>query len=464
MKKSNIIVLILFIILTLFIGSFHEAWTDEAQSWMIARDASFSEILWDISRYEGTFPLWFYTLKICMTFGLQYENVYMVSIALSVIGLLVFLFKVDAPKYVKVLLPFTYYVFFQYAIVARSYSYLLLAFSIWASLYKERKNKPIKYSLALLFISFISMHGMIISGALGLMFIIELIKGKNLKKTIPASLLLVLVWIFECIVLCPKMDLYMNVGLIHSFVSLAGSIIDTILIGRNIFEDIYLGIGVILFIVFLVQLFTLKKNDAVFSICALLAFMFLIRIAPHHLGTVVILMMFCIIINYDELKAKFKHFDKLFIAFLVLYISFSVITSYRDVRYNYTGAEEMATYIKENDIYGKEIYRFGYGPQAILPYFEGNLYANTPTVYEWKVTNKDFFDYINFDLKDIEKYKETPEYILLEYNQWYEKDKAIVKLIEDSGLYKRELLTEGKMHYKCTYTDTEDYVLYKRIK
>ena len=63
----NNIIFILFIFFTLIIGSHHEPWTDEAQSWIIARDASVQEILFNISSYEGTFPLWILTLKLFIT-------------------------------------------------------------------------------------------------------------------------------------------------------------------------------------------------------------------------------------------------------------------------------------------------------------------------------------------------------------------------------------------------------------
>ena len=141
MKKINIIVFIIFAFLALVIGISHEPWADEAQSWIIARDASVGEIIWDISRYEGTFPLWFLTLKFFISIGLRYEYIYIVPTIISSLGLFVFLKKVDAPKYVKVLLPFTYYVFFQYTVVSRSYCYLFLAFSWWASIYKDRLNE-----------------------------------------------------------------------------------------------------------------------------------------------------------------------------------------------------------------------------------------------------------------------------------------------------------------------------------
>ena len=146
MKKLNtILVFILFVTLALVIGANHEPWADEAQSWIIARDASCGEIIWDISRYEGTFPLWFLTIKLFISLGLQYEYFFVIPIIISSIGLLVFLKSVDCPKFVKVLLPFSYYVFYQYTIIARSYAYLFLALSLWAAVYKERMNKKFLY-------------------------------------------------------------------------------------------------------------------------------------------------------------------------------------------------------------------------------------------------------------------------------------------------------------------------------
>ena len=99
MKKLNtILVFILFVTLALVIGVNHEPWADEAQSWIIARDASCGEIIWDISRYEGTFPLWFLTIKLFISLGLQYEYFFIIPIIISSIGLLVFLKSVDCPN------------------------------------------------------------------------------------------------------------------------------------------------------------------------------------------------------------------------------------------------------------------------------------------------------------------------------------------------------------------------------
>lgn len=462
MKKLNtILVFILFVTLALVIGANHEPWVDEAQSWIIARDASCGEIIWDISRYEGTFPLWFLTIKLFISLGLQYEYFFIIPIIISSIGLLVFLKSVDCPKFVKVLLPFSYYVFYQYTIIARSYAYLFLALSLWATFYKERMNKKFAYTLSLAFISMISMHGMIISGILGIIFIIELIKENKIKESIVPISILIICWFIEIVVLIPRADLYMNINVTHTIQTIMISIFRVIFSGTTWYEMLYIGTGIILFIMFFIMHIRIKRNDTVIVMMVLSIFYAFVRLNAHHLGIICLFLMFSIIVNYNDLKAKYKCFEWLFIATLIIYISFTGISCIYDFNENYSGAEQMAIYIKENDIDKEEIYRFGFTQVSLIPYFEKNLFSNTDkTIYEWKVSNEDFYEYINFDEN---KYKNsyTPKYILVENDNLDKKVVKINDLIKESGYYDLVYQSFGKQVYKCTYSSIEAFNLYK---
>ena len=48
---ANLIIILLFVFCCLFIGYFHEPWSDEAQSWLIAREEPIGEIFFYNSRY-----------------------------------------------------------------------------------------------------------------------------------------------------------------------------------------------------------------------------------------------------------------------------------------------------------------------------------------------------------------------------------------------------------------------------
>lgn len=56
-------IIIVFMVLSLALAKFHEHWSDEAQSFLLARDNSFAEIFHYI-KYEGTPALWVIVVKI----------------------------------------------------------------------------------------------------------------------------------------------------------------------------------------------------------------------------------------------------------------------------------------------------------------------------------------------------------------------------------------------------------------
>ena len=73
-EKSNkkdiiykIVVIVGFVLLTILVANIHEPWSDEAQSFLLARDNSLKEILY-YSKFEGTAPLWFFIIKIFICF------------------------------------------------------------------------------------------------------------------------------------------------------------------------------------------------------------------------------------------------------------------------------------------------------------------------------------------------------------------------------------------------------------
>ena len=52
----------------------HEPWLDEAQGWLIARDATWSDLLRTIPRYEGSPILWHLLLRLPARCGLPYAS------------------------------------------------------------------------------------------------------------------------------------------------------------------------------------------------------------------------------------------------------------------------------------------------------------------------------------------------------------------------------------------------------
>ena len=90
---SKLLIIGLFLIFSILVAGRHEHWSDEAQSFLLARDNSFLEIFKYI-KYEGTPPLWVLVIKIFILFGGTYKTFYILPIIFNTMGLVLLLYKV----------------------------------------------------------------------------------------------------------------------------------------------------------------------------------------------------------------------------------------------------------------------------------------------------------------------------------------------------------------------------------
>ena len=72
-----------FVLSLLYVGFRHEAWFDEAQAWLIARDDTPWRILSQTARYEGTPPLWHLLLWAPAHLGYPYRGLWLISATLA---------------------------------------------------------------------------------------------------------------------------------------------------------------------------------------------------------------------------------------------------------------------------------------------------------------------------------------------------------------------------------------------
>jgi hypothetical protein len=151
----------------------HEPWFDEAQAWLLARDASVVDLLTTYLRYEGHPPLWYLILAIPAKLGLPYKSINFVSAAIAVLGVALLLRNRAIPFALRALLPFTYFVAYQYTIVSRSYVLLLPILVSVLAIYSERRERLWTFVGLLVLLSQVSLHGMSLAGALALLYIVD---------------------------------------------------------------------------------------------------------------------------------------------------------------------------------------------------------------------------------------------------------------------------------------------------
>lgn len=168
---------------------FHEPWYDEAQAWLIARDGSWSEILFEIPHYEGHPPLWYVVLAVFAKVGADFDlTLKLLTLALNTVAVALLLFKLPFPRTVRLLLPFTYFLFYQHGVICRPYSILLIGFLLAAILWQQKNEKPFRFCLALMLMCASSAYGIIFAGGITLAWLWELKEGMSFSGYIRALL------------------------------------------------------------------------------------------------------------------------------------------------------------------------------------------------------------------------------------------------------------------------------------
>lgn len=187
----------------------HEAWTDEAQAWMIARDMGWWQMMLHGIRYEGSPGLWHSVLWVLARLHLSYIGMHYVAGLLAVAGIAVLLRFAPFPRYIKLLIPFTFFLAYQDAVVARSYVLFAgLGFGA-AALIRQKVSRPVLLAVLLGLIANISIHGCIASGGLAMVALIQVWqRGLHRKARYQLSgALLLALWLIAIVSAAPPKDL-----------------------------------------------------------------------------------------------------------------------------------------------------------------------------------------------------------------------------------------------------------------
>lgn len=177
-NKYNILIMIIYSIVSFVILMFHEMWRDEAQAWLIARDLNPLEIIKQM-KYEGHFVLWYFILVPFAKLGFSYKTINIISWLIVLPAVWLILKKAPFKSWIKVLFIFSYPMLYLYPSISRCYCLIPLAIVLIAITYQNRMKEPIKYMLSIVLLAntHIIMYGLV--GMLLLTFFIEVILNRN---------------------------------------------------------------------------------------------------------------------------------------------------------------------------------------------------------------------------------------------------------------------------------------------
>lgn len=466
----------------------HEPWFDEAQAWLLARDANPWELVSRYLRYEGSPGLWHYLLMVSAKLGLPYRTLNILSAVLAVAGTCVFLYRAPFPAVIKLLYPFSYFALYQYAVVARSYSLLpLLLFSI-ASCHKEKMKRPLLYALLLFLLANVSLHGVIIASALAAIHFRDfvqdwpgLLQSYRIKH-------LVLFAVFGCLLILLKLQLQPPPDLIsvagfnrdlsvfypRSLRIFSDALITNLSLhaAENSFMSILTAVFGGIVIVLSLFWFMLRKKLLHFLTPAAGLFLLFTLVYAHvwHQGVIFYLWLFVLWLSYsvpDEASLPPSRVVKPVVTTAVACVlAVQTLWSAGAVRYDYTAdysaSRAAATYIRDNHLAGAKIYASNFHSIALLPYFDRSIFCNyryEPDVSFWIWSRQNTMykePYLN-----LEKY--DPEYILLGVKNYTPGgNTAVEPYARDIPGYTLLKGFNGGLYWKDRVLETDSFLLYKK--
>lgn len=463
--KCDVITLIIYLLGVCTISFFHEPWFDEAQAWAIARSGTIKEILFEIPHYEGHPSLWHLILVPFAKLGAPYElSLAVVNIFFMTLAVAVLLFKSPFPKLIRCLLPFNFFLFYQYGVISRPYCILVLAIFLAAVCYKNRNEHPVKYLLCLALMCAVHSYGIMIAGCLCIVWLIEIFTEYKKSGKLADILKDRRCWLMFCLLIfamlvmaaiVPDENVYLGgkmssetekkfdfscINILFCFVIFSDSIITSFFNYAGVPSEIASQIPVIVVSILLVALFVTitYRNKKLLTFLlpygVLSIFGSFVYISPHHIGVITAFVIFVLWIIVDEsgkvllpeymnkISAKIGKKLKVIvkaIAFLPLLIpiAWSCTSSYFDIRYPYW-FDEAADFIKEYHLDDYKI--MGYWQQVLNGEIDDDAFWNVDEAdYMWhdypnlqgiSVALNPYFDKNIFCYFNIDKHDKTFQY------------------------------------------------------
>lgn len=160
-------VLTAYIAVVITVMCFHEPWFDEAQSWLMARDCSWHDLLLVRPHYEGHPPFWWLLLAIPARLGVPYEwGMKGVQLITAVFLVWLLVFRSGLPEVLRIILPFTYFVCYQYGVTSRPYALMLAAMVLTGISWRNRDDHPWRLIGSLILLCLCSAYGVALAGGI----------------------------------------------------------------------------------------------------------------------------------------------------------------------------------------------------------------------------------------------------------------------------------------------------------
>ena len=161
----------------LLVAAHHEPWRDEADVWLMARDAPASAWL-SFLKHSGTSGLWHLLVLPLARSGLPYASIVYLNVAIVGVGVAIFLRYARLPLLLKLLFPFGVLPLHEYGVVARSYGLSFTLLMAVCAAFCARRQRPLWIGLLLALLANTNAHSLVLAAGLGLFWLLATLRAQ----------------------------------------------------------------------------------------------------------------------------------------------------------------------------------------------------------------------------------------------------------------------------------------------
>lgn len=162
----------------------HEMWRDEMQAWLLAAESRSLPELFHNLRYEGHPALWHVILWAINRWAQDPAAMQVLHLAIAAAA--VFLFARNAPfsRPTRALFAFSYFPFYEYSVISRSYGLGLLLVLAFCSLAGRRSRSYLPLAAVLALLANASAYAWILAAALSAALVVDVLRRADLRRAV----------------------------------------------------------------------------------------------------------------------------------------------------------------------------------------------------------------------------------------------------------------------------------------
>ncbi len=377
-RAFGLVLVFAYVIITAVVAAHHEPWRDEADAWLYVRDGNLASIF-DWSRHAGTPTLWYFVLAPLAHFGLPYASQQVLNLLMATAAVALLVARAPLTRLTKTLAVLSYYLSYEYAVIARSYALAILLIMLAAVMSGRRNERPIAFAVVVFLLFNVNAQGFFIAGAFAALFVVERMASRALRgRALGAAMIMAAGALASWLqVRTPSDPARRAPWYFFNAEALPWSLGNAFLPAL----PVWLGCAAGVLILGLVTLALRRSRDAILllwiSSLALGALYANVWIGGlRHAGFFLVLTLAAIWIGARDIDVRPAAAAALLLNGVLL-ISVFVASRYwiLDIRENFSGAKEMATYIREHDLTRYDIAAHNLTQcEALLPYLPGSRF------------------------------------------------------------------------------------------